>query len=144
LLTDGYMYDPVHDRWEDLGEVNGKGKGGVCVMGASASESGASHILIFGGDDGEALLRRVTLMEKIAVADTDSLKQDLGAQLKNEFTAHEGFSRQILVYHTITNTWLASDAFPEGIPVTTKVVHRNGEYRIISGETKPGVRSPAI
>lgn len=144
LLTDGYMYDPVHDRWEDLGEVNGRGGSGVCVMGASAAKSGASHILIFGGDDGEALLRRMELMEKIAATDTDSLRQDLREQLKNEFTAHEGFTRKILVYHTITNTWLASDSFPEGIPVTTKAVHRDGEYLIISGETKPGIRTPAI
>lgn len=143
LLNDGWSYDPSVDEWKETGIGGGEDDPG-CVMGASAVKSGSSHILVWGGDDGEALLRRLEWIEKIDLADSDSLRLTLEKELRGQLLAHPGFSNQIWAYHTLTETWNLLDTFPVGIPVTTSVVTWDGSYWIISGESNPGVRSPLI
>jgi len=140
LLTDGWRFDPLQEEWYQIGmgEVPG------CLMGASAVRSGSSHILIFGGDDGRALMRRVEKMDEISRTESDSLKEVLEWELRQEFLMHKGFSNQIWAYHTLTDTWNLLDTFPEGIPVTTQLLARDDDYWIVSGETSPGVRTPWI
>lgn len=143
LLNDGWSYDPSVDEWKETGTGGGENHPG-CVMGASAVKSGSGHILVFGGDDGSALLRRLEWMEKIDLADSDSLRRDLENELREQFLTHPGFSDQIWAYHTLTETWNLLDNFPEGIPVTTSVFSWKGNFWIVSGETSPGVRTPLI
>ncbi len=57
---------------------------------------------------------------------------------------HTGFNSAMLVYHTITDTWTpwgTTEAFPQ---VTVPVVNWQGRHLLVSGEIRPGVRTPAV
>lgn len=79
---------------------------------------GQSSLLILGGDDGTHL-------------GFEPIEQ------------HPGFSKSILAYHTITDTWRVLETMP-GSPVTTTMVRWNDAFVIPSGEIRPGVRTPAV
>jgi len=147
LLTDGYTYDPSAERWTRLGDVAPAGEPPRCLMGAPARASGANHILVFGGAGGERFLELEGLDRAIAAAtaagDTakaDALTKRKAAILNN----HRGFSRDVLAYHTITDTWTQVGRLPGPCPVTTTAVRWDGGIVVPSGEVRPGVRSDAV
>ena len=53
------------------------------------------------------------------------------------------FRRNVLVYHTLTDTWVRGGLMPEGV-VTTPAVRWGDRIVIPSGETRPGVRTPGV
>ncbi len=113
FLTDAYRYTPGKG-WDRVAGVP------VPVVAAPAASYGASHILVFGGDSGELFFRQ----------------RELGDR-------HPGFSRDVLAYHTITNTWTTIGQAPEGL-VTSNIVPYRGGFVIPSGEDRPGHRSPSV
>lgn len=78
---------------------------------------GRSHLLVMGGDDGA----------QVGVAPTE----------------HKGFPRDVLAYHTITDTWTTRGEVPFS-KVTVPVVEWEGRFFVISGEEQPGIRSPEV
>jgi len=114
MLSDGYKYNPVLDNWICL----------TCdeellfpVMAGNAIASGNQHIVFPTGDDGI-----------------------LFPDLEN----HPGFNSDGIIYNTITGTILHDGGLPgEGV-VTAPLVEWDGAYYLISGEIKPGVRTPQI
>jgi len=113
-LTDGYAYSPKAKVWRRIADVPRP------VVAAPAIASGQSHILVFGGDDGANATRVQELKDK-----------------------HPGFSRDILGYHTITDTWTKMGEMPVG-QVTTTAVRWRGGIVIPSGEIRPGTRTPKV
>ena len=113
-LTDGWAYSPKARRWRRIADVPRP------VVAAPAIESGQAHILVFGGDDGANAARVFELKD-----------------------AHPGFSRDILAYHTITNTWTPAGKMPLG-QVTTPAVRWQGGIVLPSGEVRPGTRTPKV
>lgn len=79
---------------------------------------GHSHLLVLGGDD--------------------------GAQLKVPHPQHQGFPRDVLAYHTITDTWTEMGSVPFSLVTTTTVPTWRGDIVIPGGEARPGVRSPEM
>lgn len=144
LLKDGYRYDPIQQKWQSLGPVGNKIDEGICIMAASAVPIGASHILVFGGDQGEEFRERVDIENKILTATNYNSRLYLEQRLKNVFENHPGFSKNIFSYHTVTNKWTILDTFPDFLPVTTNVVRWDGNFWITSGEIRPGVRTSKI
>ena len=68
---------------------------------------------------------------------------DDAAQLKAAPTEHKGFPKSILAYDTARNTWKhVADAMVARVTVPT--AHWNGAWIVVSGEQRPGVRSPEI
>jgi sialidase-1 len=90
------------------------------IVAAPASASGQSHIVVFGGDTGADAGRVADLRER-----------------------HPGFSREILAYHTIGDTWTRAGDLPTGL-VTTSAVAFDGRIAIVGGEDRPGHRSSAV
>ncbi|MEN6384201.1 MAG: sodium/solute symporter [Phycisphaerales bacterium] len=90
----------------------------VSVCAAPSIASGQSNIIVFGGDSGS--LSGQTLKEN-----------------------HPGFSKDILTYNTITNTWFKTGTLPVS-QVTTSAVMFDGSMVIPCGEIKPGIRTPVI
>ena len=84
------------------------------AVAATAIDVGQSHILVFSGSTG----RYITL---------DSQDNPL-------------FPRDVLAYHTITDTWTIAGEMPEGV-VTTGITKWNGKVVIPSGEIRPGIRT---
>lgn len=144
LLTNGYMYDHIQNTWVPLGPIGGSNDNPVCVMGAASVRSGASHILIFGGDDGRELLLRNDISRQLNLVSREQDSIGLQEKLRNLFVNHPGFSRIVRSYHTITNTWTELDTFSGDLPVTTNAFVRDGHFFITSGEIHPGIRTPVI
>jgi SSS family transporter len=151
---------PRRQTWRSLAEVGAGGPGIRCVAAAPAAKAGDSHILVFGGDDGDYYQRPEwqRLQAEIKAAQDDPAK--LGPLLDEQdrqMVAHPGFRPDILAYHTITDTWVALPQLPRqpdpvpagdgdtvGNQVTTNVVPWDGALVMPSGEVRPGVRSPAV
>lgn len=112
-LTDAYCYRPGKG-WKRIADLPAP------VSAAPSIAHGPSHILVFGGDDGANATRVMELKDK-----------------------HPGFSRKILAYHTITDTWAQLGTLPQGL-VTTNAVTWEGKIAIPGGEDRPGHRSSAV
>ena len=113
FLSDAYRYRP-NAGWQPVADVPQP------VVAAAAIAEGPSHILIFSGDDGELFFRA----------------QELGDD-------HPGFSKTVLAYHTITDTWTELGEMTEAL-VTTSATRWNDRIVIASGEDRPGHRSPHV
>lgn len=114
-LTDAYRFNK-EQGWKRIANLPRP----AVAAPTPATVYGQSHILIFGGDDGENSKRIWDLKDK-----------------------HPGFSRDILAYHTITDTWAKIGKLPAA-HVTTTAVQWGDSVIIPSGEIRPGTRSPAI
>lgn len=57
---------------------------------------------------------------------------------------HPGFSRKVRVLSTKTNTLVDTLECPYPIPVTTNAVRNGEEIYVVSGEVRPGIRTPLI
>jgi SSS family transporter len=88
------------------------------VVGAPgpAAALGQTHLAIFGGDDGSR------------------------AHLPPN-PNHPGFLTDVLLYHTLTDTWALAGHTPAP-RVTTPLVPWQGGFVVPSGEVRPGLRSP--
>jgi SSS family transporter len=96
-----------------------------CAMAGTSLKVGQGHIFVIGGAD-ETLWGREN-------------------ELKDN---HPGFSRRLLIYHTITDTWIESDSAEANQVTTTAVRWGNDSIKdpiiIASGEVRPRVRTPHI
>ncbi len=111
-LTDAWRYTPA-SGWVRVADLPRPLVGSP----APAQPLGASHMLVFGGDDGS------------------------GVQLPP--AEHPGFRRTLWAYHSITDTWAEMGELPFSLVTTTAVPWNNG-WVIPGGEARPGVRSTAV
>ena len=112
-LTDGYRFRPK-EGWSRVADPPRP------LVAAPAAPMGTAHIMVFSGDDG-ALATRI-----------DELRD-----------THPGFSRDVLGYHTITNTWATFGAIPEPV-VTTSAVWWRDRIVIPGGEDRPAHRATTV
>ena len=143
LHRDAHKYSPKINRWTKLEDIRVKGdEKSRCVMAGTAAAWGANHVLVFGGADGERFLK----LEGMPA----------GEEKNRILNSHNGFSRDVLLYNCVTDRWRSYGQFPEGkrldsngtiatgSHVTTVAVRWGDSIVIPSGETSPGVRTPAI
>lgn len=123
FLKDAYKYNE-RDGWTRIADL----PNAVAAAPSPAINSGQTHLLVLGGDDGRNFFNQ------------DNLREN-----------HPGFSRNILGYHTITNTWAVLGKIPNNLlgaplwpPVTTTVVTWLGKEAIPTGEIKPGMRTTQV
>ncbi|KAF0176738.1 MAG: Kelch repeat-containing protein [Limisphaerales bacterium] len=68
---------------------------------------------------------------------------DDAAQLTVKPTEHKGFPKSVLAYDTRADRW--TEVAPTPAPrVTVPTVRWNGAWLVVSGEQKPGIRSPEV
>jgi SSS family transporter len=89
----------------------------VVAAPSPAPAIGPSHVLVIGGDDGS----------KVGFPPQQ----------------HPGFPAKVMAYHAITNVWTEAGETPAP-RVTAPTVHWGDQWMIISGEQRPGVRSPEV
>ncbi|MEX2112266.1 MAG: sodium/solute symporter [Pirellulales bacterium] len=89
----------------------------VVAAPSPAPAIGQTHLLVLGGDD--------------------------AAQVDDPPQSHRGFSKEVLAYHTITDTWSVPGELPFSL-VTTGAVRWHDRIVVPGGETKPGVRSVQV
>jgi SSS family transporter len=141
ILDDAYFYSPSQKKWEPL---NSDLK--FPIMAGNAFKAGLEFVMITSGDDGAEFLKLKALgdsikeLEKVNdTATANNLKKELNNRLDN----HKGFSKDVLVYNTITKSIVKISELPYGV-VTAPIVNWDGDAYIISGEIRQGVRTPAI
>jgi SSS family transporter len=108
-LLDGWKYQPGK-LWIRIADAP------HAVVAAPALRFGPSHIFVFSGDDGANATRILELKDK-----------------------HPGFSRDVLAYHTITDTWVKMGEVVKSL-VTTAAVNWQGAIVFPGGEDRPGHR----
>ena len=143
LFSDVWEYLPVHDTWQSKGDICIDGERAV-TMYAPAVPYGSGHILVIGGDDGQEFLGRASLERAIRAAASPAAADSLKRELRDAFADHPGFSKDILAYHAITNTWISLGKAEKGFPAVTTALLADGDIVIPSGEIRPGVRTPEI
>lgn len=148
LHRDVLEYNPLKDKWINKGlihisEGDNEVKGDV-LMAAGSVAYGTNTILVFGGDDGIEFERRFNLDKAILAAKDPRRLDSLKSVLKSSFLMHKGFSKTILSYHTITNTWIKLAQSSQTLPVVTSAVKIDDDVFLVSGEVKPAIRTPQI
>ena len=113
-LTDAYRYREG-EGWERLADLPRP----AVAAATPAPTAGRTHFFVVGGDDGSKV----------------------GFEPMSE---HPGFPKNVLAYHSITNTWVSAGDIPFTSPVTLPAVMWNGEWIFASGETRPGVRTMEV
>lgn len=133
-----FMYNTDKQEWKEQAALP------YALAAGTGLASDNHQIYIFGGDKGIVFNQTETLINAIN-HETDQVKKD---QLNNEKiklqTSHPGFSREILCYNIITNSWHIGGVLPFETPVTTIAVRWGKDVIIPSGEIRAGVRSPYI
>lgn len=143
ILSDAYRYHPLQDKWSEINPVSTGELVSLPVVGSAGIASGINHILIFGGDDGELFRHLEDLDRQIDTEDTVARHQAVKQKLKT-LLQHPGFSRNILAYHTITDTWHMVGELPFESQVTTQAIRWHGDIVIPTGEIKPGTRTHKV
>lgn len=143
ISSEIWEYLPGHNSWQKKIDMTDHGQP-YPLMYASAIAYGASHILVFGGDDGKEFLKREKLDHEITTCYDRHLKDSLICELKKAFIGHPGFSEKIYAFHTITGTWTRLECQDTRFPVATKAIQFNNRIIIPSGEIAPGRRTNAV
>lgn len=129
----------LQDCWEYTPDKGWKAIAGlphpVAAAPSPAYNAGQSHLVLFGGDDGS-----------------------LASQVAELKDAHPGFSRHLLAYNTLTDSWSVVGKMPVDIktdaaaspngsvyaPVTTPLVVWGGNVVLAGGEVRPAVRTNRV
>ena len=143
VLTDSYRYKINEQKWEALNHIDISNEA-RSIMAGSAVRSGANHILAFSGAEGKILLELEFLSVQIEKSEDESETASLSLQKLDILNNHPGFSKDVLAYHTITDTWIKVGNIPDFAPVTTNIIKYNESIIIPSGEIQPGIRTPKI
>ncbi len=137
FYRDCYAYNPKSDQWSRIADL----PHGISAAPSNAVPSGATNLMLLGGASAKSL--------KLVLA--PELQQELGLTSGGQGFKHPGFSREILAYHAITDTWSKAATFPaeRKVPVTAPVVidgdAMNGyQFAVISGEWSPKLRDAGV
>ena len=164
MLSDAYKYSPKSDKWKKVSDIQAKEDTQPrCVMAGTTTSVGTNSLLLFGGADGKRFITLEGLSAQIAAAKAAGNQQaavDLNAEKQKIQDAHDGFSRDILLYNTVTDKWQKFANFEEGsrnatapgiterVPigshVTTTAVQWGSSIIIPTGESSPGIRTKNI
>jgi len=150
ILTDGLEYNPRTNKWTIIPDIMPDGEDAMSLHGGSAIPIGTQHILLIGGVNRSifynAWKRERDIELARAIQDTVQLEQLL--EEKHDYFLMEPeeykFNRDVLAYHTITQTWIKVGDYPYPGPAGAPMVEWNNGFVVVNGEIKPGVRSPEI
>jgi len=147
ILTNGLQYSPRTNKWIVTSEIDLKDGWKYSLHGASGVPVGTHHILFVGGVNyyifqdawkHERLIK--TALKEGAIARYDSLNI-----LRYNYFTHEPdwyrFNKEIIVYHTISDTWSTPGTYPYPGPAGAPLIEWDNGWAVVNGELKPGVRS---
>jgi solute:Na+ symporter, SSS family len=142
-LTTYLSYDLAAENWQDEGEISIDSKPRV-LMGASAQTMGSMHLMVYGGSDEVLFNELENLSLKLDKESNDSIAGKLVERRNDILNNHQGFSKDILAYNTITKKWFVYDSLSAKIPVTALTFKDNHDFYVVSGEISPGIRTPKV
>ncbi len=147
-------YDLRSRSWQFAGDTRLTATGEeFALVGAKAVSSGAAHIICFGGVD-KSIFESAISNEAIMADTTCTQDERDHAALQRIYYLKEPpefyrFNRQLLIYHTITQTWVQMFESPllaraDATVVTLRSAGGFPTWVVIGGEEKPGVRSADV
>jgi len=141
FLKDGYFFSPIENKWQAL-ESNSI----YPVMAGNSFEAGLEFIFLPSGSNGQESSKLRALEKSIKefeILGNENKVNELRNNLNDRLINHPGFSKDVVVYNTITKTNVKIAELPYGV-VTAPIVNWDGDFYIVSGEIRPGVRTPTI
>ena len=145
----GVYYNPQTNTWAETSDI-APGDRQMTVVGASAVTSGYSHIVCIGGTElnifSQAINRPFVRAEAVAQGDDEAVKRidEEGKNYMNHSPEWYRFNDELLIYHTITDTWTTESKSPLLARAGAAVVPVDGKWIVVNGEVKPGVRSNTV
>jgi N-acetylneuraminate epimerase len=133
-----YQFDIKENRWHQKQSIP------YAISAGTGIAKGSNHILLFGGDKGETFSKEEKLSSSIRNETDEQKNKTLVKEKIALLEAHPGFTSDVLLYNTITDTWEKTNPLPPDAPVTTTAVKWGEDIIIPSGEIKAGVRTPVI
>lgn len=138
LLADMHKYSPSREEWVRVRDGHS-----VTLSAGTGLAVGANHIFLFGGAEGQMLNQIERLNARISY-DTSDNPSHVVKQRDSLLMHHQGFSRDIWAFHTITETWTRIGELPSGSQVTTTALQWDDQLIIPTGEIAPCIRTPNI
>ncbi|MFI3281375.1 MAG: cyclically-permuted mutarotase family protein [Rikenellaceae bacterium] len=147
VVTTAYKYNTSSMKWSAISDCTPVKGELQSLHDADALAVGKSHILFFGGVNYEIFLDAVMREYELKYTDSQEVK-DAFAQWQQEYFAHDEawykFSRDVVVYNTLTDTWSIGDEYPYRGVAGAKVIPYGQGWAVINGEVKPGVRTNEV
>lgn len=112
-LKDAFLYDPIQEKWMSIAPLP------TPALFSPSISLGQTHIVMFSGSDGH--------------------DADKAIFFKDEYH----MMKDVMAYHTITNTWIKLENIPTGVAGAT-AVRWNNKVMLVGGELRPGVRTSQI
>jgi N-acetylneuraminate epimerase len=133
-----YQFDIKDNHWRKKQSLP------YSVSAGTGIAIGSNHILLVGGDKGETFSKEEKLSAAIRTEKDEQKNKELIKEKIALLEAHAGFTSEVMLYNTITDTWEKTNPLPSGSPVTTTAIKWDDDIIIPSGEIKAGVRTPRI
>jgi N-acetylneuraminate epimerase len=131
-------YDLATDHWTVKQSMPYE----ICAGTGGATKQ--NMFVVFGGDRGTVFHQVERLIASINIEQDPKIKSNLIEQ-KNKLQAnHPGFSKEVLVYDALKDSWHSIGNIPYDTPVTTTAIKWGYSFVIPSGEIKAGIRSSTI
>lgn len=146
---DGLRYDPKTNTWAQVAFISPHGEMRT-LTGASAVAVGCAHILYFGGVNynifEDAINRPADRRRALIQGDTAKVAaiDRLSASYMEQPAEWYKFNKEILVYHTITDTWTTASSNSLLARAGAGLVDFDNCWVLINGESKPGVRASDV
>ena len=138
LYNSVFVYDVTTNTWDEKKALP------YPLSAGTGISCDAENIFLFGGDRGIVFHKTEKLIAAI-YAEKDPIKKQELIQEKNKLQSeHPGFSKEVLLYNSKSDTWKIAGTIPFDTPVTTTAVQWKSGIIIPSGEIRAGVRSPNI
>lgn len=150
----GLIYSPSRNEWRTTSAVIPQGRSKrMAIIGAQCAPSGGAHIIFFGGVDTDIFTEAINRPRQLEQAENDEselsvmlrskIRNDMSSYLKHPADWYR-FHRELLVYHTITDTWVVESDSPLMARAGAALVSHDGRWIVVGGELKPGVRSADV
>lgn len=147
--TDGLAFNPQNGTWTPTAPICPNGTP-MALVGASGVASGCAHIIFAGGVNADIFSAAINrpLARRKAEQQGDTLCM---ARLDREAAAYlthpvewYRFNDELVIYHTITDTWVTESRSPLLARAGAAIVPFGKTWIVVNGESKPGIRSADV
>lgn len=147
--VDGLVYNPQTGRWAATAHIAPQGKV-MTLVGATGIPSGCAHVVFIGGVDADvfamAINRPFRRAKALAAGDTLGVTyiDRAAAAYMSRPAEWYRFNDELVVYHTLTDTWVTEARSPLIARAGAAVVPYGEDWIVVCGESKPGIRSADV
>ncbi|TKG94614.1 cyclically-permuted mutarotase family protein [Puteibacter caeruleilacunae] len=150
ITTDGLEFNPKTNAWSATSIITDDEQSRVSMHGACGVAEGVNHIIAIGGVNynrfNDAWLKERLGKKANEANDTVAINQYL--TWKYEYLTQPVewymFSRKVMAYHSVTDSWAAVAEYPFPGPAGAVMVPWKKGWLVINGEVKPGERSSKV